>query len=270
MKDYQLRQYLVEDEPLKKFIRSYWILKIDQKPSKTPRLFPLPSPHIVIRLDGTPSYTNPFKKIILDRDHIFFSSTYVWNIDFSESTDIFGIELTTQGYYYLSSGDDTDRTNTIEPLEKLLPKLEKYITHNKNLMETQLISKLSKYFEENLRVYYNEPDLLLMDNVVKKLNDIDLTMGEIASSLDIGIRSLERKFRRYTGLTLKKYQTIIRFNLLLDDIYMNKDINWGDLAIKHGFFDQAHMTKKLKEYLGISPTSYLKVRDLLGDIFEIE
>jgi len=72
------------------------------------------------------------------------------------------------------------------------------------------------------------------------------------------------------GMTIKKYQLILKLNRLLEEIYMKDDIDWGELSVKYGFFDQPHMIKELKKYLGRSPREYLKNRDLLGDIFEID
>ena len=69
-------------------------------------------------------------------------------------------------------------------------------------------------------------------------------------------------------MTLKKYQLISKLNKLLQDIYLVDNIHWGELSVKYGFYDQPHMIKELKKYLGRSPREYLKNRDLLGDLFE--
>lgn len=114
-----------------------------------------------------------------------------------------------------------------------------------------------------------DEDAKIVYNAAKEM-DNDLKISELAKKYNISVRTLERKFNKNTGLTLKKYQLIVRLNKLLEDIYMNKNINWSELALNHGFFDQAHMINVLKKYLGKTPNKYLEVRDLIGDLFIID
>ncbi len=264
--NYLLKQYPIKDNNLKKFIRSYWILKKKGRDTKTPKLLPLANAHIIINLEDGYSVEDSNDKTFITEDYIFHPSIETKSITYGFNTHIIGIELSPQGFYYLSE-NNTSTLNLIEPLKVSIPDLFKFIeTHMEELKDGD-INVLNNYLYINLKEKFDDQDLNIID---KTLSLIERELvKDISAILDINIRTLERKFKRNTGFTLKKYQTILRLNLLLKDIYMTDDIKWAELALKHGFFDQAHMINILKKFIGITPQNYLEIRNLLGDLFEV-
>ncbi len=269
-KDYLLKQYMVEENDIKKFIRSYWILKKSGEDKKIPKLFPIPSAHIIISLEDDCSFESKGERREIDGDMVFHPTTHMWSIYYGRNTHIIGIELSPQGYYYLSGEDVSKKVDKIEPLRGALPKLWRFIQREKEVLKENRLEGLKEYLRKEFQKYFEDEDACIIDEVIGYIDREQILIREVAERLGFSARTLERKFKRNTGLTLKKYQTILRLNALLEDIYMTEEINWGELAVKHGFFDQAHMIKMLKEYLGMAPGEYLEVRDLLGDIFEVE
>ena len=193
----------------------------------------------------------------------------MWDIYYPLKTLIIGIELSPQGYYYLTKEKQGGRLNVIEKLEEVDSELDKFVVKNINNLEKESLLQLEKYLKERFEVYYSDEDAEMIFAVSKNIEK-ELKISEIAKKYNISIRTLERKFKRNTGMTLKKYHLIFKLNKLLEDIYMNEDVDWTDLAIKYGFFDQPHMIKVLKKYLKKSPREYMKTRDLLGDLFLVD
>lgn len=269
-KDYLLKQYMVEEKDIKKFIRSYWILRKSGEEKKIPKLFPIPSAHIIINLEDDCSFECKLGRRDIEGDMVFHPTTHMWSIYYGRNTHIIGVELSPQGYYYLSGEDVSKKVDTIEPLKEALPELWKLIKKEKEVLKEHRLERLKGYLRKEFQKYFENEDAHIIDKVTGCIDREQILVREVAERFGFNIRTLERKFKRNTGLTLKKYQTILRLNTLLEDIYMTDEINWGELAVKHGFFDQAHMIKVLKEYLGMAPGEYLEVRDLLGDIFEVE
>ncbi len=269
-KDYLLKQYMVEDKDIKKFIRSYWILKKSGEDEKIPKLFPIPSAHIIISLEDDCSFECKLGRRDVKGDMVFHPTTHMWSIYYGKNTHIIGIELSPQGYYYLSGEDVSKKIDKIESLREVLPELWRFIQRERENLRKHRLEGLKGYLRKKFQKYFEDGDACIIDEVTGYIDREQILIREVTERLGFSVRTLERKFKRNTGLTLKKYQTILRLNALLEDIYMTEEINWGELAVKHGFFDQAHMIKILKEYLGMAPGEYLEVRDLLGDIFEVE
>jgi len=265
-----LKQILVEDKDLKRFVYSYSVLKYRWNRKEKPKLFPLTSGHIIMNF-GDGYIVKDEGKALDVKDHlIFYPSMKTLEISYKLNTYIIGIELSPQGLYYLTKGRISDNLNSILYLKEKDRELYKVIEKNRDELSKDDFKGLNEYFKERFKKYYLDEDLLLVDKVLSKISATDILIRDIAANLGVSLRTLERKFKRNTGMTIKKYQLILKLNRLLEEIYMKDDIDWGELSVKYGFFDQPHMIKELKKYLGRSPREYLKNRDLLGDIFEID
>jgi AraC-like DNA-binding protein len=64
-------------------------------------------------------------------------------------------------------------------------------------------------------------------------------------------RSLQRHFRRVTGMTLANHQQIQRARLAARLIVSGQSIL--DATYNAGYFDQAHLTRSLKQLIGMTP-----------------
>lgn len=262
-----IKLYSEEDENLKKFVRSYWFLK--KKGRKKAKIFPMVCPHILIHVEDSCIFKLKNTQTIGEGKQIHHPMDELCEIDYGETTFIIGIELTPQGYYYLSSRSSDKVLDKIEEVKKAHRGLDEFLLENIDEIKEEKLDSLKGYLTEVFQKFYNSDEIDLIDGILTKI-DRGEKIVSIVEGIELNIRTIERKFKKVTGLTLKKYQLIVRLNRLLDNIYREKEIDWSNLALEHGFFDQAHMIKTLKKYLGISPTSYLKVRDLIGEIFDVD
>ena len=94
-------------------------------------------------------------------------------------------------------------------------------------------------------------------------------VAQIGHALHCSQRTIERSFLRVTRLTLKQYQSMIRFEELLLYLYdlSGENIQWVEVANKFNFSDQPHLIRYLKSTIGTTPTAYEKRRDLAIDIY---
>jgi AraC-like DNA-binding protein len=65
-------------------------------------------------------------------------------------------------------------------------------------------------------------------------------------------------FRREVGLTPKRYCRIRRFQRVLDEIHAGRPVNWTELALAGGYFDQAHFINEFRVFSGLNPRAYLR------------
>jgi len=63
-------------------------------------------------------------------------------------------------------------------------------------------------------------------------------------------------FRENVGLTPKLFYRVRRFRTLPDRIGKGMPVNWAELAVDCGYFDQAHLIRDFRAFAGITPLEY--------------
>ncbi len=81
---------------------------------------------------------------------------------------------------------------------------------------------------------------------------------ERSSSLPETTRSFTQRFRRTVGLTPKTYARVRRFQSTLRRIAQPGDVDWTDIALSCGYYDQAHFNHDFRAFSGINPSTYLE------------
>jgi AraC-like DNA-binding protein len=81
-----------------------------------------------------------------------------------------------------------------------------------------------------------------------------ISIEEVAATVSVNYKWLERKFICYTGTTPKEYARLTRFmHTYLD--FRNKPLaDLMDIAISHGYYDQNHFIKEFKHFTTYTPT----------------
>jgi len=65
--------------------------------------------------------------------------------------------------------------------------------------------------------------------------------------------------KKHTGFSPKYLQRMHRFHQVAAEIQrLKKRIEWFSLVNRHGYYDQAHLTKEFFHFSGLNPTDYLK------------
>ena len=70
-------------------------------------------------------------------------------------------------------------------------------------------------------------------------------------------KTLERKFSKYLGKTTKQIIKLIRFQAILQDLSINKNLSLTEYTYRNGYFDQSHFIKDFKTYSGYTPKDFL-------------
>lgn len=108
-----------------------------------------------------------------------------------------------------------------------------------HFVENLFLNRLLKVRENNL---ING----VIDNII--LNKGTLSVEQLAKDSFISIRQLERQFNEYIGITPKKLNNLVRYQLLWNDILRNPDFNVLDAVYKYGYTDQPHLMREFKRY----------------------
>jgi AraC-like DNA-binding protein len=106
---------------------------------------------------------------------------------------------------------------------------------------------------ENADTFVNRwmrADLLAQDQVVT-----DVLRGQTQY---LSLRSIQRRFLHVTGLTYKAIQQIERARQAL--ALLQSGVPIPETAYQTGYFDQPHLTKSLKFFVGQTPAEILKLK----------
>ncbi len=163
---------------------------------------------------------------------------------------------------------DGFRAFTNHPLEKF---------SNKAVTLTKVFGNKAALFEQNVllaktnkqRVKLIEAFLLqkiALNNTEKSIskqyvNTIlaengQLTIAQLADHFSITKRTLERKISTATGISPKQLSKVIRLHTILKALEEDRFKNLTTLAVKAGYYDQAHFINDFKEFTGVTPKGF--------------
>ena len=66
-------------------------------------------------------------------------------------------------------------------------------------------------------------------------------------------------FRKQVGVTPKSFLKIMRFQKAVRHIDAATDVDWGEIALASGFYDQAHFIHDFKHFSGFTPEQYAQI-----------
>ncbi len=64
-------------------------------------------------------------------------------------------------------------------------------------------------------------------------------------------------FEKHTGTTPKYFSRIMKFQRILQRLETQQSIQWSQIALQCGYYDQAHFINEFRHFSGINPSAYL-------------
>ena len=106
-----------------------------------------------------------------------------------------------------------------------------------------------------------DPAIALAGQLVDRILHVPeiKTVDDLADSTGIGKRSLQRLFSEYVGVSPKWVIRRYRLHELIEKFNSGARLDWAQLALELGYFDQAHLINDFKSIVGYSPTEYQKL-----------
>ena len=95
----------------------------------------------------------------------------------------------------------------------------------------------------------------------------DFSMRALSSRVGLGQRHLERRFREVIGIGPKALQRISRFQRVVRAIERGSEPRWPELALRCGYYDQAHLTRDFRELSGTTPAAFARQHHEMSDHF---
>jgi len=83
-------------------------------------------------------------------------------------------------------------------------------------------------------------------------------VNAVAERIGMSPRRFLDVFRSEVGLSPKAFGRIRRFSAVLKQIDRAANVDWVDIALSCGYFDQAHFNHDFREFSGLTPSTYLR------------
>ncbi len=101
------------------------------------------------------------------------------------------------------------------------------------------------------------PDVIAYSTRFLAASPTDKTIKQISDKCGYSQKHLIHLFKKHLGLTPKALQKIQRFQQVLIEIENSNSINWTQLSLDCGYYDQAHFINEFKHYTGLNPEKYM-------------
>src|SRR5919197_8292 len=83
-------------------------------------------------------------------------------------------------------------------------------------------------------------------------------VDDVARRFEVGARSLQRLFREHVGVSPKWVIKRFRLHEALEQVSAGRAVDWPELALALGYFDQAHFIRDFKAMVGEPPGDYAR------------
>jgi AraC-like DNA-binding protein len=126
------------------------------------------------------------------------------------------------------------------------------------VLESELLSRLVRRRECHPAV------LSALDHF--RRNTSRVVVRKLAREVGLSQRRFIDVFNFEVGVKPKLFVRIHRFQRVLQQVYHLPSVDWAQLALEQGYFDQSHLIRDFVAFSGISPADYLRrLRDVRND-----
>ena len=156
-------------------------------------------------------------------------------------------------------------TDTRVPAEAMFDGVNQLVDEiNESENDSQRLEACTRFLVRSIDFDRDQP------GIRRALKEIKRTQGSIsveslATLTGKSKRSLELAFQKEVGTSPKMYCRIARFRHLYDVVSdEGPPVNWIQVALDSGFFDQSHLIRDFRRFAGVSPTSFLNTQTSFG------
>jgi AraC-like DNA-binding protein len=165
--------------------------------------------------------------------------------------DCLGVRLRSEASDLLGADVLRDSRERIVDLEEIDATLSRALVHSANAFVSGDTAPLWRVMEEVCARHAVDPA------VARAVASIRADGGQervdtLAHGAGSSLRTLQVRFRRSVGLTLKEFSRLMRLQATLRALD-GEDGSLTDLAMASGFSDQAHATRELRRVTGLAP-----------------
>jgi AraC-like DNA-binding protein len=237
----------IPSKPLSDFVEAMWMAERWAEPHARERLLPTGSMNLVVGLDDddrTPGLAGIWSRSFL--------------LDTSRPRSFMGVNFSVGGGAAFFDVPAGELHNLAVPLDALWPHRDVSILRERLLAAETAVARfrvLEETLRERLCGRWLHTIVRAALDALRAANFRDV--GAVCERTAMSHRRFIDVFRNQVGLTPKLYCRVRRFQSVLDLLETERTVDWVDLALSGGYFDQAHFIHDFRDFAGVSPSTYL-------------
>src|SRR5262249_20951670 len=87
-----------------------------------------------------------------------------------------------------------------------------------------------------------------------------VSVGRVTDAIGLSAKRFIECFKAQVGFTPKAYCRVLRFQQALAAASKGAAVDWRDVALSAGYYDQAHFIHDFRAFSGMTPNVYLSLR----------
>lgn len=252
--------------PLDAFVASIWAYRDDPRPHALERVLPTGAAQLIVNLkeDRTRAYdpAHPRTCVSTSGTILVGMHTRYQIIDTSEQEYVAGVAFRPGGTAafvrppaYETRDADTPldllwgRQWTADIREQLLERSEP--DAQLDAIEAALLAQLRPN-----GVHPAVAFALTAFNRVPIASEI----GAVTDAIGMSAKRFIERFKAQVGVSPKRYCRIRRFQLAVARAHRGRRVDWAQVALDCGYYDQAHFIHEFRAFSGLTPTGYVASR----------
>jgi len=250
--------------PLARFVDCFWYYMSPPRPFKKERMMPHGAGTLIFNLaeDQVRSYHGNDLAIVqrLPGAALTAPQSHSFVIDTDEQSHVMGVEFHPGGTwpFFSPAGDELiNRHVSLRDLwgartEGLRAQLLEAPTPRAKfaLLENALLSWAARPIDLEPCVEYAVRALSASPQVQ--------TIAVLGRRMNVSARKFSRLFTQQVGLKPKTFARVQRFQRVLTQVGLGREIDWAGVVAQCGYYDQAHFIHDFRAFSGFTPTEYVE------------
>jgi AraC-like DNA-binding protein len=121
----------------------------------------------------------------------------------------------------------------------------------------EALALLTQYFL-NARSRVGTDTMLFKAGIAMTAANGTMPVKQVAAAAHATIRTLERKFKRSAGFSVKDVSALMRFEQVRNRLWLHPESNLAGLALELGYTDQSHLSREFKRFSGATPAAFAR------------
>ena len=252
--------------PLDTFVASIWLFRDGPRPHALERVLPTGAAQLIVNLkeDRTRVYDpeQPHRYVSTAGTILAGVQSRYQIIDTSEQEYVAGVAFKPGGTAAFVRTPAYQTRDADTPLELLWGR-QRTADLREQLLElgdpdTQL-DAIEHSLREMLQPAGVHPAIAF---ALAAFNRVPLTanIGAVTDVIGMSAKRFIERFKAQVGVSPKRFCRIRRFQHALAQAHRGHEVDWPQVALESGYYDQAHFIHEFRSFSGLTPTGYYASR----------
>jgi AraC-like DNA-binding protein len=252
--------------PLDAFVASIWVCRDSPRPHALERVLPTGAAQLIVNLkeDRTRLYDpeRPYRYASMAGTVLAGVLSRYQIIDTCQQEYVAGVAFRPGGTAAFLRTPAHETRNADTPLEVLWGR-QRTAELRERLLERSdqdaQLDVIESALRERLQPRAVHPAVVF---ALAAFNRVPLTtnVGAVTESIGMSAKRFIERFKAQVGVSPKRYCRLRRFQQAVARAHRGQAVDWVQVALDCGYYDQAHFIHEFQAFAGLTPTAYQACR----------